>query len=200
MPSSSRSGRCPASSSPATTLTAATGRPPTSRPPAGDDAPTLRLRKDDLLVGSLQTGKLKVDTAFDTVTVDAAELRSLTRGKDNPADLSVTTWDGTVFNGQVQEADRRLPPELRRGRARAVRPDRQLHQPRPRPCRRLMQDQIKKLVADLDADDWQARDAAEKQLVKLGPAVTGALRAARDKAPPEAQQRIDAVLRQVNKK
>ena len=51
--------------------------------PAAEDAPSLRLRKDDLLVGTL-TGRLKVDTAFDTVTVDAAEIRSLARGGTTP--------------------------------------------------------------------------------------------------------------------
>ena len=63
----------------------------------------------------------------------------------------------------------------------------------------MMRDQVATLVKQLDADDWQARDAAEKQLVKLGPAVGGVLRAAREKQPPEAQQRIDAVLRQLKK-
>ena len=167
-------------------------------PAAGDDAPGLRLRKDDLLVGTL-AGQLKVDTAFDTVTVDAAGIRSLSRPKDTAtADLAVTTWDGTVFNGQVQDptvlchlacgVDVRVPIGLIDGYA----------NPAPTPPT-MMQEQIKKLVADLDADDWQARDAAEKQLVKLGPAVAGVLHDTRDKQPPEAQQRIDSVLRQLKK-
>ena len=165
--------------------------------PAADDAPALHVRKDDLLVGTL-TGTLKVDTAFDTVTVDAAGVRSLAASKDNPADLAVTTWDGTVFNGQVEDptvachltcgVDVRVPVALIDGYT------------NPSPAvPALMRDKVQQLVKDLDADDWQARDAAEKELVKLGPAVGGTLRAARDKQPPEAQQRIDAVLRQVKK-
>ena len=164
---------------------------------AGDDAPSLHLRKDDLLVGTL-TGQLKVDTAFDTVAVDAAEVRSLARGKDTATDLSVTTWDGTVFNGQVQDptvachlscgVDVRVPVDLIDTYS------------NPSPSvPSMMRDQVAGLVKQLDADDWQARDAAEKQLVKLGPAVGGGLRAVREKQPPEAQQRIDAVLRQLKK-
>jgi hypothetical protein len=164
---------------------------------APEDAPALHLRKDDLLVGTL-SGPLKVDTAFDTLSVDAGELRSLARSKDNGADVAVTTWDGTTFNGQVQEptvachlncgVDVRVPIDLIDSYT------------NPSPTvPAMLQEQIRKLVTDLDADDWQARDAAEKQLVKLGPAVAGVLRQVRDKQPPEAQQRIDAVLRQLKK-
>jgi hypothetical protein len=162
-----------------------------------DDAPALHVRKDDLLVGTL-TGQLKVDTAFDTVTVDAAGVRALSPSKDNPSDLSITTWDGTVFNGQVQDptaachlscgVDVRVPVALIDGYT------------NPSPTvPALMQAKVAQLVKDLDADDWQARDAAEKELAKLGPAVAGTLKAVRDKQPPEAQQRIDAVLRELKK-
>jgi hypothetical protein len=162
-----------------------------------EDAPSLKVRKDDVLVGTL-TGSLKVDTAFDTVTVDAAGIRSLAPSKDNPATLAVTTWDGTVFNGQVEDptvvchlscgVDVRVPVGLIDGYT------------NPSPAvPAMLQSKVQQLVKDLDADDWQQRDAAEKDLVKLGPAVGGALRAVRDQQPPEAQQRIDAILRQLKK-
>ncbi len=168
-----------------------------SSKPTSDDAPALHVRKDDLLVGTL-TGTMKVDTAFDTMTVDAAGVRSLAPSKDNPSVVAVTTWDGTVFNGQVQDptlachlscgVDVQVPVALIDGYT------------NPSPTvPALMQAKVQQLVKDLDADDWQARDAAEKELVKLGPAVGGTLKAARDKQPPEAQQRIDAVLRQLKK-
>ena len=174
------------------------GGPPALKPAAnGGDAPSLHLKRDDLLVGTL-TGRFKVDTAFDTVTVNADEIRSISRGKDGGADLAVTTFDGTVFNGQVQDPtlachlncgiDVRVPVDLIDGYT------------NPSPAvPAMLKEQIDKLVSQLDADDWQARDAAEKQLVKLGPAVDGVLRGVRDKQPPEAQQRIDAVLRQLKK-
>ena len=160
---------------------------------SGTDAPALHVRKDDLLVGTL-VGQLKVDTAFDTVTVDAAGIRSLAPGKGT--DLAITTWDGTVFNGQVQDptvschlscgVDVRVPVSLIDGYT------------NPSPAvPELMRAKVAQLVHDLDADDWQARDAAEKQLVQLGPGVAGTLRAVRDRQPPEAQQRIDAVLREL---
>ena len=164
--------------------------------PAAEEAPALRLRRDDVLVGTL-AGPLAIDTAFDTVTIDAAEIKALARptaAAATAADLSVTTWDGTVFNGQVRNptvdchlasgVDVKVPVGLIDGYT------------NPTPVvPALLRDKIKALVAALDADDWQARDAAEKQLVKLGPTVAGALRQARDKQSPEAQARINAVLR-----
>ena len=46
-----------------------------------DDAtPTLTLANEDLLVGTLD-GKLKIDTAFDTITVNAAEIKILKHTK-----------------------------------------------------------------------------------------------------------------------
>jgi hypothetical protein len=63
----------------------------------------------------------------------------------------------------------------------------------------MMLDRIKAIVADLNADDWKARDNAEKQLVGMGPSVIGTLRSLRDKQPPEAQQRIDSVLKKLEK-
>ena len=63
----------------------------------------------------------------------------------------------------------------------------------------MILDKIKSLVGDLNADDWKQRDTAEQQLVKIGPGVAATLKAMRDAQPPEAQQRIDSVLKQLQK-
>jgi hypothetical protein len=63
----------------------------------------------------------------------------------------------------------------------------------------LMVDRIKAIVADLNADDWKQRDAAEKQLLAIGPGAVGTLKSLRDAQPPEAQQRIDSVLKRLDK-
>jgi hypothetical protein len=61
-------------------------------------------------------------------------------------------------------------------------------------------DVIKKLVAELDDDDFKARDAAQEKLVSMGVIVVSTLERMRAQQSPEAQQRIDAVLKQVNGK
>jgi hypothetical protein len=165
--------------------------------PKDDSLPTLQLKKDDVLIGSL-TGDLKLDTAFDTIALHAPELRSIVHSRESPTDLSVTTWDGTVFSGQLQEQavqchlksglDVQVPIGLVESYTNpsAVAPQ-------------MILDKIKSLVGDLNADDWKQRDGAEQQLVKFGPGVAATLKQIRDQQPPEAQQRIDSVLKQVLK-
>ncbi len=169
-----------------------------NRPDERDDTVgSLTLKKDDVLCGTLQ-GELKLDTAFDTIALHAPEIRSITHGKDGQTDLSITTWDGTLFSGQLQEqsvmchlksgVDLQIPIALvdsYTNPAPAVPP--------------IIMDKIKAIVADLNADDFKQRDDAEHQLVKMGTAVIPTLKAMRDQQTPEAEQRIDSVLKQLQK-
>jgi hypothetical protein len=63
-----------------------------------------------------------------------------------------------------------------------------------------MVDKIKQAVAQLNADEWKARDRAEAELTAMGSVVTGVLKQMRSDQPPEAQQRIDQILAAVAKK
>jgi hypothetical protein len=162
-----------------------------------DPGATLTLKKDDLLMGTLQ-GDLKLDTAFDTIALHADELRQITHSKESPADLSVTTWDGTVFSGQLEEQS--VQCHLKSGIDLSV-PIGLVEtytNPNAVPPKMIL-DRIKGLVTSLNSDDWKDRDAAEKQLTTLGPGVASTLKQMRDAQPPEAQQRIDSVLKQVQK-
>ena len=62
-----------------------------------------------------------------------------------------------------------------------------------------MVEQIKATIARLNADDWKERDRAEAQLVAMGPVAIGTLKKLRAGQPPEAQQRIDSVIKQLEK-
>jgi hypothetical protein len=162
-----------------------------------DSVPDLKLKGDDHLAGSLQ-GTLQLDTAFDTMKLNAAEIRELGHAKESRVDLSVTTWDGTIFSGQLQDqevlchlitgVDVHVPIDLVMSYT----------NPSAQPSA-LMLDRIKAIVADLNADDWKQRDAAEDQLVKIGTGVVPTLKGMRDQQPPEAQQRIDSVLKKLGK-
>jgi hypothetical protein len=168
------------------------------KPDGKDDAgSSLQLKKDDVLMGTLQ-GDLKLDTAFDTIALHATEMRAITHAKESPTDLGVTTWDGTVFSGQLQEQvvqchlksgiDVQVPIGLVESYTNPV-----------AEAPQMILEKIKSLVGDLNADDWKQRDAAEQQLVKIGPGVAATLKSMRDAQPPEAQQRIDSVLKQLQK-
>ena len=62
------------------------------------------------------------------------------------------------------------------------------------PCGR-----IKQLVADLNADDWKQRDRAEEGLKSMGPVAIGVLKQLGANQPPEAQQRIDSIVKELEK-
>jgi hypothetical protein len=72
------------------------------------------------------------------------------------------------------------------------------NQPSPQPSDTLIK-KVKEVVAQLNADDWKARDRAETQLVGMGPAILGTLKQLRGDQNPEAQQRIDSVVKQLDK-
>jgi hypothetical protein len=174
-----------------------------TRPDDRDDntsnsPPTLQLKKDDTFVGTLQD-ELKLDTGFDTITLNAAELRGMIHASPNAPDISVTTWDGTVLSGQLVSPDL-LSCHLASGI--------DVHVPvalvqsytnTQSQAPTMMLDRIKAIITQLNADDWKQRDSAEKQLLNLGPNAISTIKGLRDKQPPEAQQRIDSVLKQLEK-
>jgi hypothetical protein len=165
------------------------GGPP---PDVDPSAPQLQLINDDLLVGSL-AGQMKLDTAFDTLTINANEIKKLARAKDAALDVQITLWDSSIVSGQLQ--DPTLHCQLKSGLALAVPISllEQYNQPQPQPGASVL-DKIKALVVELNADDWKNRDKAEADLTALGSVVTGTLKQLRAAQPPEAQQRIDQIL------
>jgi hypothetical protein len=162
-----------------------------------DDSPILSLMNDDALVGSL-TGQLKLDTQFDTITVDATQIRHITRSKDAGLDVQVTLWDGTAISGQLQEQD--VSCQLACGLAVKVPVSllQEYNQPTPRPSGTMIE-KVKAAVADLDNQEWQTRDRAQAALIGMGPAIAGVLKDLRPSQTPEAQGRIDEILKELDK-
>ena len=162
-----------------------------------DAAPTLALANEDVLVGTL-SGKLAIDTAFDTIDVSADEIRSLTHPTPGSLDVSLTLWDGTTLSGQLQ--DQELSCKLLSGVTMRVPVAllQEYQQPRPVASGQMV-DRIKALVADLNAEDWKQRDRAEATLTGMGAVAIGVLREIRGDQPPEAQQRIDSILTALDK-
>jgi hypothetical protein len=163
----------------------------------GEATATLKLANGDLLVGTLE-GQLKLDTAFDTIAINGPEIRQLTHPRDTVSDVQATLWDQTTLTGQLQSAT--VQCKLASGPVINVPPALidVYNQPLPRPSD-VMIEKIKATVADLNADDWKQRDKAEADLVQMGIAVVGVLKDMRASQTPESQQRIDSILKQVQK-
>jgi hypothetical protein len=164
----------------------------------GDNTPTLQLVNEDLLVGSL-TGQLKLDTAFDTLTIDAGEIRALSHAPGGGTDVQVTLWDQSVVSGQLQEGQ--LACNLKSGVSVTVPVAlvQQYDQPEPQPAASMVE-RVKQAVAGLNAEDWKQRDRAEADLTEMGPVIAPVLKSLRAAQPPEAQQRIDQILTVIAKK
>ena len=162
-----------------------------------DNTPTLSLTNEDQLVGVL-AGKLKLETAFDTLNLDAAQIKTLRHSKGSVQDVQVTLWDETTVSGQLSDTE--LTCNLRCGVSMKVPVAlvEEYHQPSPQPSDAIIK-KAKDLVAQLNADDWKERDRAETQLVGLGPIISGTLKQLRTSQNPEAQQRLDSVLKQLAK-
>jgi hypothetical protein len=162
-----------------------------------DVTPTITLANDDLLIGSL-VGTMKLDTAFDAITLNAPEIKSLTRAKDAGLDVQIELWDQTRMSGQLEQQE--LSCALSSGVQMKVPVAlvEQYSQPLPQPSATMIE-KIKTLVAELGADDFKQREQAQSQLTTMGPAVITVLKQSRSGAGPEAQQRIDAIVRALEK-
>jgi hypothetical protein len=162
-----------------------------------DSLPTLTLSNEDQLVGTL-AGKLKLETAFDVLNLDAAQIKTLRHAKGSVQDVQVTLWDETTVSGQLAETE--LACNLKCGVSMKVPVAlvEEYSQPTPQPSGQIVE-KAKQLVAELSAEDWKARDRAETQLVGLGPVIISTLKQLRPTQTPEAQQRIDAVLKTLEK-
>jgi hypothetical protein len=170
-----------------------------AKPGEADDAsPMIKLANDDLLVGTVG-GELKVDTAFDTLTLTAAEVRELRRTAGPGADVQAVLFDGTTVSGQLQALD--LAVKTVGGLSVNV-PIALLEeylQPAPAPSKEV-EAKVATLVKDLSNQDWKAQDRAQQGLVAIGPAALGPVKRARDAAPAgPAKQRLEDVLKELEK-
>ena len=113
-------------------------------------------------------------------------------------DVQVVLWDDTTVSGQLQEQE--LSVLLKSGVAMKVPVAlvEEYNQPRPQASGAVVES-IKGLVGELNSDDWKQRDAAQEKLITMGPVVISTIKQIRAAQPPEAQQRIDLVLKQLEK-
>ncbi|HEY7086677.1 MAG TPA: hypothetical protein VH518_01230, partial [Tepidisphaeraceae bacterium] len=150
------------------------------------------------LVGELE-GQLQLDTLFDTISINAAELRALQHAPDAGLDVQVVLWDQSTLSGQLRQPE--VNCNLKSGVAVKIPValiDRYFN-PMPHPSPAMIT-KIKSIVTDLSADDFKQRERAEQQLVAMGTSVMSVLKEMSSSQPPEAQQRIESILKQLEKK
>ncbi|HRK32070.1 MAG TPA: hypothetical protein PLD59_13450, partial [Tepidisphaeraceae bacterium] len=143
-------------------------------------------------------GKMQLDTAFDTLSLNAAEITSVVPLKESGFDVQVTLWDQTTVSGQLRDGALQC---LLAGDVSLSVPLPLLAeytQPQPMPSGTAVEN-IQKLVLQLNDDDFAKREQAEQQLIAIGDVVVPVLKDLRPKQQLEAQQRIDSILAKLKK-
>lgn len=163
---------------------------------AGAGQPTLDMSNGDILAARL-AGEMKIDTAFDTINLNAGQIASVLRNEESGA-LSVTLFDQSNFRGAVQGLSLKVTTTGGVALEIPVASIRAYVNPSPLPSEAMvtrMNDQIKQL----DAEDWKQRDAAEAALVGMGSSITPALKEAVAGKSPEVTQRLQSVIAKLEK-
>jgi hypothetical protein len=112
--------------------------------------------------------------------------------------LQVTLWDGSILTGRPREAT--LGVKVGGGTAVAIPVDLivSYSNAHPRPSDDTTA-RVEELVGKLNDDDFKARETAQQALVATGPVIVPILRELKALQPPEAQQRIEQILTQLEK-
>ena len=157
-----------------------------------DDAPVVALSGGDRLVGAT-SGILTLDTAFDSIKIDGAQIRAASQTEDSPGELQLTMWDGAKISGRLN--GEQLPIALSSGLTMNVQASLVEHysQPYPTPPTATMK-VLDDLLADLSADDQARSNNAAEKLKTMGPSIAGGLRSLRDKQSQTGRDRLDKIL------
>ncbi len=163
----------------------------------GAGAATLSTVAGDIVSTRLD-GKIKLNTTFDSLDINASEIRSISRTDESSSELVVTLFDQSVFRGVL--ASPSLNARLTAGVSIEVpvAAIRDYLNPQPFPSS-LIIEKVKQQVAQLNADDWKQREAAESVLVNFGPTIIGVLESSSADQSPEAQQRLVSVIKRLKK-
>jgi hypothetical protein len=165
-----------------------------------EPAATVGLHNGSRLLGRLEHETLALRTEFGQVDVYVGDLKTLTCDAKRAGQVTITAWDGTTLKGQLA-APRltcRIAPNGPRVSLLTTRIA-SLTQPSPllRPAARK---KAEELIAQLSAESYEDREAATKELVKMGKGVVGLLKKHANSPDPEARHRIEGILRQYDPK
>ena len=177
-----------------------------SHKPQADDptSPRLSLDNGDLLAATL-TEKLTLETTFDALEIDGAEVAGLRHVEPPPgvaggawaapSEVQVTLWDGATLSGRLRGDA--VTCRLNGGGVVLAVPVELVEDyvnPQPRPPASAVE-RVRQTVVDLAAADATARDKAAARLTEMGAGIPQVLRDLRASQQPEAQKRIDEIVK-----
>jgi hypothetical protein len=157
-----------------------------------DLAPRLILSNQDELIGTIG-GTLSLETPFDTLHIEGAQIKHLTHTRGGEHDVKITLWDDSTFSGRLVESHVNCLLKCGMGISVPISLIDVYQQPLPFPSPPVIR-QIHQIARDLDADLWATRNSAQAKLLRIGPSAMSVLKQIRPGAPAEAAQRIDVIM------
>jgi len=159
-----------------------------------EPAATVLLHDGSRLLGRLEHETLALRTEFGEVKARVGELKTLTCDPKRPAHVTITTWNGTTLRGQLT-APRltcRIAPNgprvsLMTSRIASITQPSPLLGPKARK-------KVEELIAQLAAESYIDREAATKELLKMGKSIVPLLKKHLASHDPELRQRIEDIL------
>jgi len=165
-----------------------------------EPAATVLLQDGSRVLGRLEGETLALRTEFGQVKVYAGDLKTLTCDAKRVGHVTITTWGGTKLGGQLA-APRltcRIAPNGPRVSLITTRVA-SITQPFPL-LRPAAQAKAEKLIAQLASESYKDREAATKELVKMGKGVVPLLKKHANSPDAEVHQRIEDILKQTDPK
>ena len=166
-------------------------------PPA--DAAVMTMRNGDRLVGALGHKVLTVRTEFGPAKVFPISVLTATFNAANAGAVVMTMWNGSTIEGQLVEPALTFiaagGPAVKVAPAHVASITRPYALPGPETAKK-----VAKLIACLAAESYKDREAATKELVKMGKGVVPLLKKHRNNPDAEVHQRIEGILGQIDPK
>ncbi len=151
------------------------------------------LDNGDLLFGRLADAEYTVQTEFGAIKVKPENILSIQFERDDPSRVTMRLWDGTTLRGLLKQdalSFAILPGptvKLYAGQVRSVQSSQSL------PPEAVLK-KVEKLVAQLAGPQYEERQQAQDELIRLGPGIVPLLKRYVDDADPDIRQRITLIL------
>lgn len=158
---------------------------------------TLSLLGGDIIATRLE-GELSLQTTFDTLKINAAEIRTMARPDEGLPDVQITMFDQSTFRGSLQTQS--LKAKLVGGLSLdiPVAAVRGYDNPQPFPAASVVT-QVTAQIAKLGAEDWKDRESAEAAILAMGPMAISVIEESLASQNADVKQRLGGIIKRLKK-
>jgi len=153
----------------------------------------------DKLLGELTDDVLVLTTSYGKASINVSQIKSITFKAGSPDQTAVKKWDGSSMKGKLNATEIGFAPAPDRRWSLPIGKIVSITCPQAIPPK-AMRLKIKKLIAQLGADNYKDRQAASKSLVGMGKGIVNQLKPHLSDEDAEVRQRIEDILEQLGVK